>query len=340
MGPLPTFEDVLDAAERLRGVAVVTPLLRADALDAAVGGRVFVKAEPLQRTGSFKIRGAYNRLSRLSAGERRAGVVAFSSGNHAQGVAEAARLVGCPAVIVMPSDAPQVKIEATRSLGAEVVFYDRFTESREAISAAIAAQRGAVVVPSFDDFHVIAGQGVVGLEAARQLAELGVTADVALCPVSGGGLIAGIALAFEALSPATVIHPVEPEGFDDHARSLAAGERLSNPPGRSSISDALLAPAPGELTFEINRRRLGAGLAASDVAALGALRFGFRHLRLVLEPGGSLGLAALLSGRLDLAGRTALVVASGGNVDPGLFAEALLGGAALGELGVGDRSAP
>ncbi|HTI66127.1 MAG TPA: threonine/serine dehydratase [Caulobacteraceae bacterium] len=326
MGPLPTFDDVLDAADRLEGLAVVTPLLRADALDAAAGGRVFVKAEPLQRTGSFKFRGAYNRLSRLDAAERGAGVVAFSSGNHAQGVAEAARLVGCPAVIVMPSDAPAVKVEGTRALGAEVVFYDRFTESREAIAAAIAAGRGAVVVPSFDDPYVIAGQGTVGLEAARQLAGIGAAADVLLCPVSGGGLIAGVALAFEALSPATAIHSVEPEGFDDHARSLAAGERLSNPPGRNSISDALLSPMPGELTFAINRRLLSAGLAVSDGAALDALGFGFRHLRLVLEPGGSLGLAALLSGRLDLGGLTALVVASGGNVDPSLFARALLGG--------------
>jgi threonine dehydratase len=323
---LPTFEDVEDAARRLEGVAVRTPLLRSDALDAAVGGKVFVKAEPLQRTGSFKIRGAYNRLSRLSAEERRAGVVAFSSGNHAQGVAEAARIVGCPAVIVMPADAPTVKMEATRALGAEVVTYDRFGESREAIAARIAAERGAVVVPSFDDFHVIAGQGTVGLEAAGQLAEIGERADVLLCPVSGGGLIAGIGVAFERLSPETKIYSVEPEGFDDHARSLAAGEIVANAPGGASISDALLSPAPGELTFAINRRRLTSGLAASDGAALAALAFGFRHLRLVLEPGGSLGLAALLAGLLDLGGRTALVVASGGNVDAPLYARALLGG--------------
>jgi threonine dehydratase len=327
MGPLPTFDDVVDAAERLKGVAVRTPLLRSDALDAAAGGRVFVKAEPLQRTGSFKIRGAYNRLCRLSKDELKTGVVAFSSGNHAQGVAEAARLLGCPAVIVMPADAPRVKMESTRSMGAEVVLYDRFTESREEISAAIAAERGAVVVPSFDDFHVIAGQGTVGLEAAQQLQDIGETADVLLCPVSGGGLIAGVALAFERLSPTTAIHSVEPEGFDDHARSLAAGERVSNAPGQNSISDALLAPMPGELTFAINRRLLNSGLAASDSAALAALGFGFRHLRLVLEPGGSLGLAALLSGRLDLGGRCALVVASGGNVDAPLYARALLGGA-------------
>jgi threonine dehydratase len=258
-------------------------------------------------------------------------VVAFSSGNHAQGVAEAARLVGCPAVIVMPADAPQVKVEGTRAYGAEVVFYDRFTESREAIASAIAAERGAVVVPSFDDFHVMAGQGTVGLEAARQLEALGERADVLLCPVSGGGLIGGIALAFEVLSPGTVVHPVEPEGFDDHRRSLAQGRRVENAPGARSLCDALLAPSPGELTFAVNRTRLGPGLVASDGAALGALRLGFRHLRLVLEPGGGLGLAALLGRALDLGGRTALVVASGGNVDGRLFARALLG-----EEGVGD----
>jgi threonine dehydratase len=337
VGPLPTFDDIEDAASRLEGQAVKTPLLRSDALDALTGATVFLKAEPLQRTGSFKFRGAYNRLSRLTAAERKAGVVAFSSGNHAQGVALAARIVGCPAVIVMPSDAPQVKIASTRSLGAEVVLYDRYTESREEIAARIAGERGAVVVPAFDDPYVIAGQGTVGLEAARQLADAGVRADLAFCPVSGGGLIAGLSLAFEALSPGTGVHSVEPEGFDDHARSLAAGERVANAPGGRSICDALMAPTPGEITFAINRSRLGAGLVVSDRAALAAIAFGFRHLRLVLEPGGSLGLAACLAGPLDLhldqlavpadlldlRGRTVLAVVSGGNVDPALFASAI-----------------
>jgi threonine dehydratase len=335
---LPTFADVQDAAARLAGQAVRTPLIRSDVLDAQVGGRVFIKAEPLQRTGSFKFRGAYNRLSRLSAAERGPGVVAFSSGNHAQGVAAAAGIVGCPALIVMPSDAPAVKIEATQALGAEVVLYDRYTQSREGIAARIAGERGAVVVPAFDDFHVIAGQGTVGLEAAQQLAEIGIHADVLLCPVSGGGLIAGIALAFEALSPETQIHSVEPEGFDDHARSLAAGERLTNAPGGRSICDALMAPSPGELTFAINQSRLAPGLVASDRGAMAAIGFGFRHLRLVLEPGGSLALAHLLADGLGLGvgtplrldGRTALVVVSGGNVDPGLFSQALLGRVPLG----------
>ncbi len=321
----PAFADVEDAARRLDGLAVRTPLLRSDALDAACGGRVWVKAECLQRTGSFKFRGAWNRISRLNADERRAGVVAFSSGNHAQGVAEAARLVGCPAVIVMPADAPAVKVENTRALGAEVVFYDRFTQSREAISAALAAERGAVLVPSFDDPFIIAGQGTVGLEAARQLAGEGAQANVLACCVSGGGLIAGVALAFEALSPETAVWSAEPAGFDDHARSLQAGARVANAPGARSLADALLAPAPGELTWAINARRLAGGVTADDGEMLAAMRFAFRHLKLVLEPGGAVALAAALAGRLELAGRTALLIASGGNVDAELYGRALAG---------------
>ena len=320
---LPTFADIEDAARRLDGLAVVTPLLRADALDAAVGGRIFVKAEALQRTGSFKFRGAYNRLSRLTVLERRTGVVAFSSGNHAQGVAAAARMVGCPAVIVMPSDAPAIKVEATRGYGAEVVFYDRFTQSREAISRELAAARCAVLVPSFDDPFVIAGQGTVGLETARQLDALGARADVLVCPASGGGLMAGIALAFEALSPSTRLYTAEPAGFDDHAQSLAQGARVANAPGARSLCDALLAPEPGELTFAVNAPRLAGGVSVTDAEALGAMAFAFRHLKLVLEPGGAVALAALLAGRPTLDGGTAVVVASGGNVDPALYARTI-----------------
>ena len=319
----PTFEDVLDAAERLRGHAVETPLLHVEALDAACGGRVFVKAEALQRTGSFKFRGAYNRLSRLSAEERRTGVVAFSSGNHAQGVALAARLVGCPAVIVMPADAPRIKVEATLGYGAEVVVYDRYTESREAIAARIAAERGAVVVPAFDDPFVIAGQGTAGLEAANQLEALGETADVLLCPASGGGSMAGMALAFERLSPATRLYVVEPQGYEDHAASLAARRPTRVASAPPSLCDALMAPEPGAITFAVNGPRLAGALAASDEEALAAMAFAFRHLKLVLEPGGAVAVAALLSGRIRLEERTALVVASGGNVDPAVYARAL-----------------
>ena len=323
--PAPAFEDVAEAAAVLEGLAVRTPLLRADALDEACGGRVFVKAECLQRTGSFKFRGAYNRISRLTAEERRRGVVAFSSGNHAQGVAAAARLVGCPAVIVMPADAPAMKIAATRGFGAEVVTYDRYTESREAIAAEIAETRGAVTVPPFDDPLVIAGQGTTGLEAAAQLEAAGARADLLVSPASGGGLVAGIALAFERLSPDTKIYTAEPAGFDDHARSLAAGVRVANPPGGRSLCDALMAPEPGLITFAVNRPRLAGGVAVSDEEALAAMAFAFRHLKIVLEPGGATALAALLSGRLALGGRTAVAIGSGGNVDPAIYARALAG---------------
>jgi threonine dehydratase len=319
----PTFADVEDAARRLQGLALRTPLLRSDALDQTVGGRVFVKAECLQRTGSFKFRGAYNRLCRLSDEERQAGVVAFSSGNHAQGVASAAKLLGVPAAIVMPSDAPLVKLEATRALGAEVVLYDRFTQSREAIAGELAEARCAVLVPSFDDVHVIAGQGTAGLEAARQLMKEGAEADVLLCPASGGGLMAGIALAFEALSPGARLYVVEPEGFEDHALSLRSGRPTAIRPQRASLCDALLSPQPGEITFAINGRRLAGALAASDDEALAAVAFAFRHLKIVLEPGGAIALAAALAGRLELKGRTTLIIASGGNVDAEVFRRAL-----------------
>jgi threonine dehydratase len=323
---LPTFADVEDAVRQLAGIAVATPLLSSDALDAAAGGKVFVKAECLQRTGSFKIRGAYNRLSRLTEAERKRGVVAFSSGNHAQGVAASAQRLGVPATIVMPSDAPRTKVEATRGYGAELVFYDRFSQSREEISAALAEKQGAIVVPSFDDAHVIAGQGTVGLEAAAQLKALGENADVLLSPASGGGLIAGIGLAFGALSPATRLYAVEPEGFEDHRLSLEAGHPVAVRPERASLCDALQSPQPGEITFALNGRRLSGALAVSDEEALAAMAFAFRHLKIVLEPGGAVALAAVLAGKAALDGRTALVVASGGNVDADVFARALAEG--------------
>jgi threonine dehydratase len=286
-----------------------------------VNGQVFVKAEVLQRTGSFKFRGAYNRISRLDAAERKAGVVAYSSGNHAQAVAKAAALVEAPSVIVMPADAPAMKIDNTRALGAEVVLYDRATESREAIAGAILEKRGAILVPPFEDPFVIAGQGTAAKEAVTQLD--GVRADVLLCPASGGGLMAGTALSMEALSPTTELYAVEPAGFDDTARSLAAGVRVSNASQSGSLCDALLTPEPGALTFSINQPRLKAALAVTDEEALAAVAFAFRHLKLVIEPGGAVALAALLAGKLDLGGRTALVIASGGNIDPAVFVRAL-----------------
>lgn len=319
----PTFADIESAAEQIRGLAVETPLLRSDALDAATRARVWVKAECLQRTGSFKFRGAANRITRLSEAEKRAGVVAYSSGNHAQAVAAVARLVGCPATIVMPADTPAMKVEATRGHGAEVVLYDRYSESREAIATAIATERGAVLVPPFDDPFIIAGQGTAGLEAARRLEAEGEVADLAYVCCSGGGLTAGTVLALETLSPSTRIWSAEPAGFDDTARSLAAGERLSNPPQSRSICDALQTPEPGALTWSINGPRLAGGAVVTDDEALAAMAFAFRHLKIVLEPGGAVALAAVLQRRPEAIGGTVLVVASGGNVDPAVFSRAL-----------------
>jgi len=319
----PTFADIQDAARQIAGAAVLTPLIRNDALDAAVGGRVFIKAEVLQRTGSFKFRGAYNRISRLSPDERRAGVVAFSSGNHAQGVAAAAGLVGAPAVIVMPADAPALKIDNTRALGAEVTLYDRATQSREAIAERIQAERGAILVPPFEDRFIIAGQGTAGLEAAEDLKALGLSADIVLCPTSGGGLMAGTALAFEALTPGAKCYAVEPAEFDDYGRSLASGRRETNARTAGGLCDALLTPTPGELTFSLNQPRLAGALKVTDEEVLRGMAFAFRWLKLVVEPGGCVALAAALAGKLDLKGRTVVVIASGGNVDPDVFERAL-----------------
>lgn len=323
MTAAPDVAAVADAAERLAGVAHVTPLLESPLLNATLGCRLLVKAEPLQRTGSFKFRGAYNRISRLTAEERTRGVVTYSSGNHAQGVAAAAQLVGTPAVIVMPSDAPAIKVANTRAYGAEVLTYDRWRESRETIGARITAERGAVLVPPYDDFHVIAGQGTVGLEIAQQAAAMGIALDAVLACASGGGLIAGIALAIAEHSPRTELFVCEPAGFDDHARSLAGGARVSNAPGANSICDALLAATPGDITFPINRRLLRGGLVASDEEALRAMAVAFRDLKLVVEPGGAVALAAVLNQRLPIRGRTIAVVCSGGNVDPPTYARAL-----------------
>lgn len=322
---VPGIDDVRAAAARIAGVAVRTPLLECAALGRLTGGRVFVKPEVLQRTGSFKFRGAYNRLLQLSGGERRAGVVAWSSGNHAQGVAAAALMLGVPALIVMPSDAPRLKIERTRGFGAEVVLYDRMTEMREEIGARIAAERGAVVIRPYDDPGVIAGQGTVGLEIAEDTAQRGVALDAVLVPAGGGGLAAGTALALGAAMPDAKVWCIEPEGFDDHARSLAAGQRLGNEAGGRSFCDALLAPMPGELTFAINSARLAGGLAVSDPEVAVAMRFAFEELKLVVEPGGAVALAAVMAGRYDAKGMSVALVLSGGNADPAAFARVLGG---------------
>jgi threonine dehydratase len=317
---LPTAADVDIAAGRLAGVALRTPLISSPVLDALAGGRVFLKAETLQRTGSFKFRGAYNKLSALALELRGGGVVAFSSGNHAQGVAAAAKLLGMPAVIVMPRDAPRPKRERTAALGAEVVLYDREREDREAISRGIAQERGAVLVPPYDDPLVIAGQGTVGREIAEEIARLGHELDCVIVNASGGGLTAGIALAVKARAPAAKIYTAEPAAFDDHARSFRSGKRERNPALTGTICDALMAQSPGKLTFEINRVLVSDGVTATEEEVARAVAFAFRELKLVVEPGGAVALAALLAGKLDIAGKTAVVVLSGGNVDPELFA--------------------
>ena len=317
---LPTAADVDAAAERLAGVAVRTPLISSPALDALTGGRVFLKAETLQRTGSFKFRGAYNKLSSLAPDMRRCGVVAFSSGNHAQGVAAAAKLLDMPAVIVMPHDAPRRKRERTAALGAEVVLYDREREDREAISRRIAASRGAVLVPPYDDPFVIAGQGTTGREIAEDVAQFGLTLDCVIVNASGGGLTAGVALAVKARAPGARIYTAEPEGFDDHARSFRSGRRERNAVLTGSMCDALMSQMPGELTFEVNRALVADGVTATEAEVARAVGFAFHELKLVVEPGGAVALAALLAGKLGIADKTAVVVLSGGNIDPELFA--------------------
>jgi len=318
----PDIEDIRTAAQRLDGRAVLTPLLESPLLNARLGGRLLVKAETLQRTGSFKFRGAYNTLAQLDAAQRRGGVVAYSSGNHAQGVAAAAQLLGMPAVIVMPADAPAIKVANTSGYGAEVVLYDRYRESREEIGRRIAAERGATLVPPFDDPRVIAGQGTAGLEIAAQAKALGARLDAVIIPCSGGGLAAGCALALSAECPDVAVYAAEPEDFDDMRRSLAAGARVANDPGARSICDALLVAMPGELTFPINRRLLAGGFAVSDDEVLDAMATAFGELKLVVEPGGAAALAAALSGKIDVKQRNVAVIASGGNVDPAIFARA------------------
>ena len=315
--------DVKSAADLIRGVAIRTPLLEYRPLNELVGGRVLVKFEGAQHTGSFKFRGAYNRLARIPKEARASGVVAWSSGNHAQGVAAAAKLLGIPATIVMPADAPSIKLGNTRALGAEVVLYNRLTESREKIARELATTRGAVLVPSFDDPFVIAGQGTIGLEIIDQASQAQAKVTQILVCCGGGGLIAGIATAVKAAAADINLYAVEPADFDDTTRSLIAGERQTVAPNRTSICDALLTPSPGELTFPINQRLLSGGLVVTDDQVRVAMRFAFSNMKLVIEPGGAVALAALLAGLAPPApkGGDIVVVISGANVDPTLYAE-------------------
>jgi len=313
--------DIELAATVLAPYAVRTPLLSHPALDARVGTRVFLKPELLQRTGSFKFRGAFNKLSSIPQVRRAGGVVAFSSGNHAQGVAAAAQILNMKATIVMPADAPASKRERTKSYGAEVVLYDRDKEDREAIAQEIATKRGATLVRPYDDPFVIAGQGTVGREIAEDMVALGQTPDIVVAPASGGGLIAGVATAIKARFLQAQLIVAEPKDFDDHTRSLRAGKREPHAYEGRTICDALMASIPGELTFAINSKLLSHGVTASDEEVGHAMAFAFRELKLVVEPGGAVGLAALLSGKIEVRGKNVVIVLSGGNVDAELYAK-------------------
>jgi len=320
---IPDLNAVQAAARRIAGQAVRTPLIESPVLNAKLGGRLLVKAEVLQRTGSFKFRGAFNKVSQIPDAAKRRGVVAFSSGNHAQGVAAAAQILNMPAAIVMPADAPKIKVDNTRGYGAEVVFYDRYREDREAVAARLLAERGAILVRPYDDADIIAGQGTSGLELAEEAAARGVALDAVLAPCSGGGLISGIAIAVKALSPATTVHTAEPENFDDTARSLAGGKRVRNAGGAKSMCDALMAEMPGELTFAAMQGRVASGFAVGEDDVARAMAAAFEYFKLVVEPGGATALAAVLTGKIPIKGRTIAVVCSGGNVDATLFRRVL-----------------
>jgi threonine dehydratase len=317
------LDDIRAAASRLAGVAYRTPLIRSVALDELTGGKVLLKAENLQRVGSFMIRGAYNLLSQLTAEEAARGVVAFSSGNHAQAVAAAGTMLGIETTIVMPEDAPAIKIENTRKLGGKTVLYDRYTKDRAVIARELAEETGAVLVPSYDHRDIIIGQGTAGLEIMEQCDELGLVPDQVLVNCSGGGLTAGCAVAVRGLNSGTAVHPVEPELFDDTRRSLLSGKPEFNAPDARTICDALMVPTPGEITFAINRELVSDGLVVSDDEVRDAIRFAFRELKLVVEAGGAATLAAVLAGRLPLEGRTTVAILSGGNIDSRLYAEIL-----------------
>jgi len=321
----PTYDDIVDAAARLEGVAVHTPLLEAPLLNDAAGCRVLVKAENLQRTGAFKLRGAWNRISRLTDEEKARGVLCYSSGNHAQAVAHAATRAGTTAIVVMPATAPRLKVARCKAFGAQVTLHDGDRQSMVARAEAIAQEQGRVLVPPFDDPFVIAGQGTVGLEMVDDMLARGIAPDVVLVPCGGGGLAAGVGTAVAYHFPDTAIVGVEPAGYDDTAQSLAAGARVTITPGAASLCDALLVPQPGIITFAVNRALLADAVTVDDDEVRRAMAAAFEHLKIVLEPGGAAALAALLAGKVDHAGKTVAVVASGGNVDAAVFADAITG---------------
>lgn len=320
---IPTYDDILSAAETIKGEAVRTPLLRCDALDEATGCKVFVKPENLQRTGSFKFRGAYNAISKLSDEEKAKGVLANSSGNHAQGVGDASRMFGCASTIIMPEDAPVMKVERTKAYGTKVIHFDRATEDREAVLRRIKKETGSIIVHPFNNAMVIAGQGTVGLEIAEDIKALGHQLDrIAVC-TGGGGLTAGIALSINAHFPEAKVHSVEPIDFDDYKRSIQSGKRERNATTAGSICDAILALSPGKIGFEINKQLLHSGLVVSDEEALAAIKFAYEELKMVVEPGGAVALAGVLKHGKEWAGETVALVLSGGNIDPEVFVRAI-----------------
>ena len=321
---IPDFNDVLAANDRLEGHVRPTPLINSTAIDTLTGLSIWFKPECNQKVGAFKYRGAYNRLSAMSAAERAKGVVAYSSGNHAQGVSRAAKELGISAVIVMPSDAPAIKVAGVEKDGAKIIFYDRHTEVREDIAAQISKDDGRIIVPSYDDPYIIAGQGTAGLEIAREAEQRSIKFDALVTPIGGGGLCAGTNLAMEALSPATRIFAAEPQHYNDHQRSLRAGVRTGLPATPPTLCDALMTPIPGELTFAINAKRLTDVFTAADEACLRAMAILKRDLNVQTEPGGAVAFAAILSGALKVhpAAETVCVILSGGNVDPEVAARA------------------
>lgn len=320
---IPTYDDVVSAAEKISGLAVKTPLLKCEDLSEKLSAEIYVKAECLQRVGAFKFRGAYNRLCRLNDDQKKRGVVAFSSGNHAQGVAASARLLGIEATIVMPEDSPKMKLENTRNYGAEVITYNRDKESREELAAKIAKEKGAVVVPSFEDFYIISGQGTVGLEAVEQAKEFDVDFDIFMTPIGGGGLISGCCLAVKKMSPTTEIYGVEPSEFNDVQRSIESGKIERNAKMSGSICDAILTPSPGDMTYAIMSNNLSGVLTVSDDEVLRAMKYAWEKLKLVVEPGACVALAAVLHGKINVKGKKVCLVLSGGNVDEENFIKAL-----------------
>jgi threonine dehydratase len=324
MTALPTIDDVRAAARRIAPHAVRTPLLSSARLDEITGARVLLKAENLQRTGTFKFRGAYNAIAAMTPEVRAGGIVGVSSGNHAQGVAEAARLFGAASTIVMPADAPATKRERTERSGGRIVTYDRARDNRDDVVERYLAKHGGTLVHPFNDFHVIAGQGTIALEVAEQCKALGVVPDQALVPCGGGGLSSGVGIALRDAFPSLALTLVEPDGFDDYRRSLAEDRIVANTATSGSVCDALLAPSPGAIGFAINRANHASAISVSDAEALAAVAFAFRELKLVVEPGGAVGLAALLSGRhISIPGQTVVVILSGGNIDPLMLERAL-----------------